>query len=726
MKRTGRLLALIFVAFMILGSTQVQTISLYAQDTQTMSAPRNILRTAGFDSQNITASLSSPANGTTVSGTFDIILDMTSDFATLNLTLFVDGVIYPAYDEVNVSAGPSWTQTITVDSTTLAEGMLNFTVLFEKLAEKESVYLLYFVDNIGPNFNVSLISPANRTKVSGIITVNLNITSDYSELNLTVFVDGKPLSSYNPALIGTGVVGIPVDTSALIEGYDNFTFYFQYDVLATHFDYAMYIVYLIDNDGVPITIDHLSPANQTGVSGVFNLTLLIGSEYDPLNFTLYVDGIIHYAQFNNTHIGIKEQTISIDTLILPEGSLNFTLLFEYNVTGENARAVYHLVFVVNNHLAPSIIILAPAPDTTVTGLTAFWLNITSTHPQLYLNITVDGKITEEFNRTAILPGANNYSIDTSRYENGEHVIGITAYTGEGASTYKALNLLFLDYVRVWISGFANYEVISGIVQFRIRVMTPYDNITVSLYVDSQLANEFDNRTLPPGADTVSLDTTQFPDGVHNVTLLGYDAYGHKWEFKMVWEIDNFGPPVLRFLTTNAVTVGYAAFVVSVESDWHILNVSVFVDDVILPQYSNVSANVTSGTYTFHIDMGLYSKTEHTVKVIMVTPEGDSTEIERVYGFASIRIEEIISFAVLLGLAIIIPLYRKTKGAPLKPILILDAVFALVTGAAFLLLGINTIPFLEWHFNLASIWAIGGAFVFMNWAFPLLLEEPDKG
>ncbi|MFW9961833.1 MAG: hypothetical protein ACFFDV_12510 [Candidatus Thorarchaeota archaeon] len=725
MKRTSRLLALIFVAFMILGSTQVQTISPYAQGKQEMSAPLNILRTAGFDSPNITASLSSPVNGSPVSGTFNIIMDMTSDFATVNVTLFVDGAIYPAYNETNVPAGPIWTQTIIVDSTTLDEGMLNFTILFENLAEKESVYLLYFVDNVSPNFDASLMAPANGSTVFGIIDINVNITSDYDQLNLTVFVDGQPLPSYNPKLIGTGIVDVSVDTSSLIEGYDNFTLYFQYDVLATHFAEAMHIVYLVDNDGVPITIDHLSPANQTTVSGVFNLTLLIGSEYDPLNFTLFVEGVIPYSQFNNSYIGIKEQIISIDTLEIPEGALNFTLLFEYNVTGENARFTYHLLFVVNNHMSPSIVILGPAPDTIVTGLTALWLNVTSTHPELYLNITVDGEITEEFNRTAILPGANNYTINTSRYDNGEHVIGVVVYTGEGSSASGSLHLQFLDHVRVWISGLTNYEIVGGLLQFGIRVLTPYDNVTVSLYVDDQLASEFHNITLLPGYNPVSVNTTQFTEGAHNVTLLAYDGFGHMWRFTMVWVIDNLGAPELRFATTNAVMIGYATFIIDVESDWDSLTAAVYVDDVVLSNYANITVDVTSGTFTFRIDMGLYSKTEHAVKVVMITPEDDVSEIERVFGFASVRIEEIISFAVLLGLAIVIPLYRKMKGSPLKPVLILDAIFALVTGGAFLSLGINTIPFIVWHVNLASIWAIGGTFVFANWALPFLLEESEK-
>jgi hypothetical protein len=725
MRRTGRLLALIFVAFMFVGSTQVQMITPLSQDMQPMSPPTSILKTSGFDSPNITATLSSPANGSSVSGTFAINLDMTSDFATINITLFIDGVIYPAYNHTNVPAGPSWTQELTIDSTTLSEGLLNFTVLFENLAEKESVYLLYFVDNQGPNFEVSIYTPTNGSTVSGIVSVNLNVTSDYGMLNLTLLVDGEPISPHNPSLIGTGNVSVIVDTSNILEGYDNFTFYFQYDVLATHFAYAYHIEYLVDNGGLPITIDHLSPANQTEVAGVFNLTLLIGSEYAPLNFTLFVDGAIPYAQFNNSPIDIKKQAISINTLMLAEGALNFTLLFTYNVTGENARAIYHLVFVVNNHGPPIIVIIAPAPDTTVTGLTNLWLNITSTHPELYLNITVDGVITQEYDKAPISPGAGNYTINTSRYENGEHTIGIVAFTGEGASSTKSLTLVFLDHVRVWISGLVNYESVSGILDFGIRVQTPYENVTLSLYVDDQLASEFNNVTLVPGYNAISLNTSEFTDGEHNLTAIGYDDFGHKWEFSMAIVIDNYGPPVLGFATTTSVTIGRAAFTIDVDSKWKRLNVSVFVDDVVVAPYENLSVDVSSGTYTFYINMGAYSKTEHTVKVVMITPEGEVGEVSRVFGFASIRTEEIISFAILLGLGIVIPLYRKTKGQPIKSVLVLDLVFALVAGGAFIILGINTIPFLIWHFNMASIWAIGGTFVFANWALPLLLEESSE-
>ncbi|MHA1613747.1 MAG: hypothetical protein ACTSYJ_02815 [Candidatus Thorarchaeota archaeon] len=719
MRKTSRILALMFVAFMILGSTQVQTINSNVDTNQPMGAQLDILSPAAYDSPNITASLVSSANGSTVSGLFDITLNMTTDLTALNLTLFVDGAIYPAYNENPAAvASPFWLEDISnIDSTTLSEGMLNFTVLFENATERESVYLLYYVDNDGFDMDVDLYIPLNETEVSGIISIDLNVTADVDTLNLTVFVDGE---IYSTEFVGTGNISVIVDTSTLIEGYDNFTLFFQYDVLATYFSHSMYLVYLVDNDGLPINVDHLSPANQTQVSGVFNLTLEIGSEYEPLNFTLFVDGVIH--EYNESVLGIKHQIVAINTTGLTEGSLNFTLLFYYNVTGEEAQAVYTLVFNVNNHLAPSIIILGPTADSTVTGLADLWLNISSTHPELYLNITVDGEIIDEFNRTAISVGAFNYTFNTSRYENGNYLIGITAFTGENVSISTEINLVFLDYVRVWISGLTSYNKISGDEDFIIRVETPYDNATVSFFINGTPVTNLQNITVYPGANTLSFNTTLYPEGIHEITIVASDGFGYEWETSMILEIDNKGAPTIRYATTDAVMIGLAAFTIDVNSAWDELIVSIFVDDVLVSDYENVTVDISSGSFTFYIDTGAYSKTEHTVRIVMTTIEGDNSEVERIFGFASLRFEEIISLGILAGLALIIPLFRKKQGHPIKTVLIVDTIFAIVIIGATIVLGISTIPFLLWHVNMASIWAIGGILAFTNWALPFIVED----
>jgi hypothetical protein len=707
---------------MFVGAAQTQMQSPFAtQNNLSLITPTETLMVSGYDSPNITIALTSPSNGSSVSGIFDINVDITSDFGSLNLTLFIEGTIYSGYDHANTSIGA---QAITVDSTTQPEGMLNFTLFFEYFTEKETYYLLYFVDNNAFNFEVSLYTPANGSTLNGVESIDLNVTHDYGNLNLTLLVDGVAYVPYTPQLIGSGDISIIVDTSLLWEGHDNFTFVFEYDVLATSFTYVFYLEYLVDNDGEPITIGHQAPAYGSDVSDVFNLTLLIGSEYDPLNFTLYIDGAIQ-SDFNNTLIGIKEQVIQVNVTGLAEGLLNFTLVFEYNVTGENAFASYFVEFVVNNHGPPNVVMISPDEFDTIHGVTDLWLNITSTYGEVYLNITVDGDLVPEFNATLVPIGDGNYSFNSGVYENGHHIVSIIVYTPEGESFTLNRELEFLDHIRLFVSGLGSYDEISGDANIPVRIESPYDNATLSLYIDGVLATDVNNVTVYVGLNTIRFNTTFFSEGEHNVTFKAYDSYGHVYSYTIILVIDNHGPPELRFSTTADVVVGYAEFVVNVDTDWTTLQASVYVDDILVSEYQNLTIDMSGGTFTFYINVGNYSKAEHVVRVVMLTPEGETAEVERVFGFASFRIEEIVSALVLFGIAMFIPIYRRKDGHPIKPVIILDLVFLGAVAGAFLVLGISTIPFITWHVNLASIFAIGSSLIFANWVWPFIAMGDEE-
>ncbi|MFW9974863.1 MAG: hypothetical protein ACFFDQ_06345 [Candidatus Thorarchaeota archaeon] len=719
MRKTSRLFALLFVIMMFVGVAQTQIQSPFTiHKNPNLITPTETFKVSGYDSPNITVTLTNPANGSSVSGVFDINVDITSDFGTLNLTLFIEGSIYSAYDQTPIGTGA---QAITVDSTTQPEGMLNFTLFFEYLAEKETYYLLYFVDNDGVNFELTLYSPSNGSTLSGIVSINLNVTHDYGLLNLTVLVDGVAQAPYTPALIGSGDISIILDTSGFWEGYNNFTFVFEYNVLVTSEYQELFLEYLIDNDGEPITISHQSPAIGSQVAGVFNLTLLIGSDYEPLNLTLYVEGVIQ-SDFNRTEIGIREQVIQVNTTDLPEGLLNFTLVFEYNVTGENLRVTYYLEFVVNNHGVPSLEMISPVEFATISGVTNLWLNISSSYSEVYLNITIDGKIVPEWNATLVPAGSGNYSLNSSRYENGNHIVGVVIFTEEGLSASLSRELVFLDHIRVIVLEYASYDEILGEANIPVRITSPYPNGTLSLYISGVLVEEVNNITVYVGRNIIRFNSTLFSEGEHNFTFKAYDPYGHRYIFKILLVINNYGPPVLRFSTTSAVVIGIAAIVVAVDTNWQTLQASVYVDGNLMGDYRNLTVDVSDGTFTFYIDTSNYTKAQHSVLLVMMTPEYESTEIERMFGFASVRPEEVASILVLFGLAVAIPIYRRKEGHSIKPVIILDIIFLGVVALAFLILGISSIPFILWHVNLASIWAIGSSLVFANWVLPLLMTE----
>jgi hypothetical protein len=719
MNRTSKLFALLVVTMMFVGASQTHMQASFGSH-ETLIIPRENFVFTGYDSPNITVVHNSPVNGSTQTVDFNINVDITSDFGPLNLTLFIDDVVDSNNNLTTIGTG---NQDIAVDVDVLPEGMLNFTLFFEYLAERETVYLLYFIDNDGVDFEFALYTPANGSEQSGIISIDVNATHDFGELNLTLLVDGVAQTPYNPALIPSGDLSIIVDTSVLWEGYDNFTLLFEYDVLATHFSSVVYLEYLIDNDGEPITIGHQSPAFGAEVSGSFDLVLSIGSEYEPLNLTLYVESIIQ-SDFNETPIGRRTQTISINATSLQEGLLNFTLVFEYNVTGENLRVEYYLEFTVNNHGVPGLVILSPSESDTITGLADLWLNITSTLEDVYLNITVDGELVPEYNATMVAVGDGNYTLNSSSYENGNHLVAVTVYTSEGENTTVERNLIFLDYVRVFLTELSSFNEVSGDQEFNLRIETPFDNASLSLYVDGELVDSVSNITLVSGSNQIIVDTTIFEEGEAEFTFKAYDGIGHVWTYSITLVIDNHGPPILRFSTTADVVVGETSFIIDVDTDLTTVFVSIYIDDELLENYVNRSTDVSGGTFSFTIDVSAYSKAEHVVKIVIFTAEGENSEVERVFGFASIRIEEIVSGIILLGVAFLIPLYRWRKGQSIRSVIIVDVLFFVVIGIGFVVLGVNTIPFITWHFNLASIWAFGSALIFTNWVLPIVMMEEE--
>ncbi|UCE09543.1 MAG: hypothetical protein JSW61_11305 [Candidatus Thorarchaeota archaeon] len=478
-------------------------------------------------------------------------------------------------------------------------------------------------------------------------------------------------------------------------------------------------------DSENITVVLLTPANVSEVSGTFNMTLNVTSINGLLNLTVFIDGEI-YQDYNRTNFGpilantTVTQNITIDTTGLAEGSLNFTLLLEDNSTGVPDFETYTLVFVINNHGPPSVVFLAPQVDDTMTGPSDIYLNITSDYPEVYLNVTVDGEITEEFNGTLVPAIADNHTINCSRYDNGQHLIGVVVWTEEGLQDDATRQVFFLDHVRFAITGLSSYARIEGNQTFNVRIFTPYDNVTFSAYVDGELASDVVNITLNQGLASFALDTSRYTEGEHNFTFRAYDAFGHFWVSELILTIDNFGVPTIHFTSPGGdIVVGYTTFTVHIETEWEQVNVTVYVDGEEVPLLTGVLVDITSGDYEFSFDTNLYSKWEHEITVEVVTEEGESAETSETFGFANIKVEEIASIAILLGLAIFIPIYRKRGGYPLRPFLVVDAIFVVVILGLFFALGVSSLTLAIWHFNLASIWAIGAILVFTNWVIPLL-------
>ncbi len=408
-------------------------------------------------------------------------------------------------------------------------------------------------------------------------------------------------------------------------------------------------------DSENISIFLLNMANQSIVSGTFNMTLNVTSVNGPLNLTLFIEEEI-YVDYNQTLIGTGLNNITVNTTILSEGNLNFTMLFENETFTPPDRESYTLVFNVDNHGPPTLELIGPEADSTLTGLSDLLVNISSDYSQVYVNITVNDEITPEYNQTLVSVGLRNLTINCSRYENGIFDIGITIYTEEGLVVSILRSYYFLDYVFFFVRGLAHYNVISGNAEIEVVVETPFENVALLVLVDDIVAPDVANITVPAGTSAFYLNTTGYSEGEHDFTFKAYDQLGHKYETMLVLVVDNHGLPFVEFIGSEQMVVGLAEFTVNITTTWDTVSMTVYVDGVEVAGLVDVT--VTAGQNTFLIDVGNYTKFEHDVKVVLTTEEGENGEAEKKFGFASIRIEEIGSLLLLLGIAVLIPLMRK--------------------------------------------------------------------
>jgi hypothetical protein len=488
-----------------------------------------------------------------------------------------------------------------------------------------------------------------------------------------------------------------------------------------HIDPGMFTAYF-DSENISITL--ITPANQSTLVGTVNITIDVVSDYDPLNLTLFVEDEI-YEDLNRTEISVGLQNVTIDTLNLPEGSLNFTFLFENASFGAIDRESYPLVFEVDNHGYPSVEILAPDEDELFTGLDSLYLNISADYTEVYLNITINGVPTEEWNGSELVPvGAANYTINGSRYENGDNLVDVVVVTEEGLSDEAEAIISFLDHVRFSIIGITNFGEVSGEQEITIRVFTPYDSVNLTVSVDGDVADDVSNITVPEGRSDFTMDTTGYSEGEHEFLFTAYDGFGHSWSQNLTFIVNNHREPSISFTApAQDIIVGLAEFTVNIETTYSEVFLSVYVDGDAVDVLTNITA--PAGAYAFNLDTTLYTKWQHEVKVVVTTVEGLSAEAASPFGFANFRIEEILSAIVLIGIALSIPLMRFKRGESVRMTLIVDVIFILVVVGIFLALGVTSLPLMIWHINLASIWAIGTTLVATNWLVPLFTTATEQ-
>ena len=269
-------------------------------------------------------SITSPANGATVSESVNFSASASDNVGVTRVEFYVDGAFRvsdsssPYSYSLDTTALPNATHTLLARAFDAAGNLGNSQI---------SVIVDNFVsqgDTTPPT--VSITSPANGATISGAVNFSMNATDNVGIDRVELFVDGISL-----AIERFLPYEVSLDTRALSNG--------AHILLARAFDAAnnqssSQINVTVSNnsgDATPPTVSITSPANGATVSGSVNFSANAADNIGVARVDFYVDGMLRVSDSGSPY------SYSLDTTVLSNAS--HTLMAQaFDAAGNQASA----------------------------------------------------------------------------------------------------------------------------------------------------------------------------------------------------------------------------------------------------------------------------------------------------------------------------------------------------------------------------------------------------
>ncbi|MBM4249962.1 MAG: VWA domain-containing protein [Euryarchaeota archaeon] len=455
----------------------------------------------------------------------------------------------------------------------------------------EDYCTLGFVYSLGSN----IITPAVSAAISGNYAVSVSMSSASSG---RLFVDDQWVSdlTYNA---GTARWEYTLSTTAFPDG--------AHTVTAISRDYAGNEV----ADGHPVTFDNWNvyanfgnpPAGAT-ISGNYAVTCSVPGY--AVRGELYVDGAL--AGVDTTVAG-GVFSITVDTRNYPDGIHNLVWLV-FDPDGNRAAAARGTTF---RNYAITCTIASPSSGSTVSGSTTVTASVPAyaTRGDLYL----DGTFLSQ--DLTISGGQYSFTLDTTNYPDGIHVLTVQAYDPDGKSAVGASSVTFSNYdIQCSIVSPGTGSPLSG--SWTVWATTSSYAARGELLVDGSLYAVTTSLQVFGGTyyQSYTLNTRDFPDGNHLVVAISYDPWGQSAASSRSYVFDNYQ----IYVTMTAPGTG------STVSGTVLVNASV-------PAYAvrgelsvdgspvGVDTTITGGQYQFSLDTTGYPDGLHNLRVSAYDPDG---------------------------------------------------------------------------------------------------------
>ncbi len=338
-------------------------------------------------------------------------------------------------------------------------------------------------------------------------------------------------------------------------------------------------------DKTPPTAEITSPEDGALVSGTINITF---------NYTDNLSPVYAYLHINGETINVTgTYSYTLDTTQYNDGQLTITL----EAIDYSGRRSTDTVTIIVDNTPPAVTINSPANNSVVGGIVTISYSIDEEHlDQVWLSIG---------NITVNITGSTTYSLNITMLPDGAYTLTITANDTLG-HTSSASIIIIIDNTPP--TAVITYPVSRGYYSGVINVTFNYSDTNLDkayLGIDGSYIDV-------TGSYSYTLDTTQYNDGEHNITLLVKDKAGNTMEYTVTIYIDNT-PPTAQILSPSNSTVIH-----------DVVNITVMYSDIFLREaillIDNETVNIT-GTYNYTLDTTTMTDGLHNITLIVQDKAG---------------------------------------------------------------------------------------------------------
>ncbi len=538
-----------------------------------------------------TVSITSPADGATVSGTISVAATASDDVGVVGVQFKLDGANLGAEQ----TSGP---YSISWDTTGATAGAHTLTAVARDAAGNTttSAAVHVTVDNGAPT--VSITSPADGASVRGTISVAATASDDVGVVGVQFKLDGTNLGAEQTS----GPYSVSWDTTGASNGAHTLTAVAR--DAAGHSTTSAAIHVTVDNSAPTVSVT--SPSDGSSVRGTVSVTATASDNVGVVGVQFKLDG----ANLGS-ELTAGPFTLSWDTTPATDGAHVLTAVARDAAGNTTTSAAVHVTV---DNSAPTVAISSPAEGAKVRGTISVAATASDNVGVAGVQFKLDGSNLGAEQTT----GPYSVSWDTTGASNGAHTLTAVARDAVGNTTTSAPVHVTVDNTAPAVAITAPTEG-TTVVGSVLVTATASDNIGV-VGVQMKLDGSNLGAELTVAPFSLTWDSTGAADGAHTLTAVARDAAGNTTTSAAVHvTVDNTAPAVAIIDPEENATVGGTIDVSADASDAiGVVGVQFKLDGV------NLGAEVTSGPFTISWDTAGATNGDHALTAVARDAAGHST------------------------------------------------------------------------------------------------------